>query len=134
MASVKQSLVAVSALLSPFLAQACSTSDLARFAPPGVVKYEDIASKKEPNPAIQERIRERKEGDDVRFPVLSQTPGASDRPQRPIAEDIEAASATLTTARDDLAETVANDRALADADRVELDNVTQGRDDLAEAA
>ncbi len=80
MPSVKQSFPAIFlpvAVLAAFGALAgCSQNQLTRFAPPGIIKYEDIASEKPQNPVVAERIKEHKDRDDAKFPVLSQTPVA----------------------------------------------------------
>ena len=51
----------------------CTGFELARLAPPGIIRYERIADKKEPNPAIVDRIEQRGEGERPKFPKLGET-------------------------------------------------------------
>ncbi len=51
----------------------CTGFELARLAPPGIIRYERIADKKEPNPAIVKRIEERGESERPKFPKLGET-------------------------------------------------------------
>ena len=70
-------------LVAAILAGAgCSSLELARFAPPGVVKYEDIASEKPPNPAIQQILDDQQAAADAEYPDLSQAPSKRDRPRK----------------------------------------------------
>lgn len=95
----------------------CANGDLARFAPPGVVKYEDIAGDKPQNPAVAERIAERQaEKGNGRFPNLSTAPDEQDRPQKREPADIEAEINALVDQRDGLAEEVAADRDASEAE------------------
>ncbi len=101
-----------------FLTPGCSSdSFLARFAPPGVVKYEDIASEKPPNPAIAETLSEYRETTRKRFPVLSRTPTAGAAPERPDVAARDALKTDLTENRDRLAEEIAGDEAAVAAER-----------------
>lgn len=110
----------------------CSNFDLARLAPPGIIKYEDIAGEKPPNPAIKEAVAARKETADPRFPVLSQTPAAGPPPARPDMARVNAEAAELTETRASLDAGLAEDRAAAKADRAERDALDSRRDSLAE--
>lgn len=112
MAGVKQSIGCIVLGLAVFCAAGCS--GLSRFAPPGVVKYEDIASEKEPNPAIQQRISERKEAGDSRFPVLAETPGEKDRPAPRPQDERDTETSELVQARDALEAAIAADRKAAE--------------------
>ncbi len=51
----------------------CAGTDLARLAPPGIVRYERIADEKEPNPTITATVAERREDVRPRFPKLGET-------------------------------------------------------------
>ncbi len=50
----------------------CTT--LERLAPPGFVKYEDLAGDKPKNAVIQQRVKAVKTARDARYPVLSEQP------------------------------------------------------------
>lgn len=124
MSSVKQSetrilrsgaaFVAAAALLG---VQGCESGDLARFAPPGIIKYEEIASEKPPNPEVVKRVAERRAAvGGGEFPILSQTPGPNARPEKRAAAELEAEMAALTSARDDLSSAVDADWAAAEAE------------------
>ena len=92
----------------------CSNTSLSRFAPPGIVKYEDIASEKPQNPEVAARIAERRaEQGGGKFPNLSQTPGPEDQPKMPPPGAVDAEMAVLEALRETLAENVAEDRAAA---------------------
>lgn len=107
----------------------CST--LERIAPPGFVKYEDIAKDIPPNPAIQETIEARKENDDRSFPVLSETPSA--RAAIPSAQEIAADRERLLGQRDALNAETATDRAKAETELpLELKRLNEQRDALAD--
>lgn len=109
-----------------FMTQGCaSDSVFARFAPPGVVKYEDIASEKPPNPAIQETVREYRDTTRRRFPVLSRTPTAEPPPQMPDAAVREALRAGLVEGREALAARLADDQAAIAAERGETGEITE---------
>ena len=95
----------------------CSNLDLSRFAPPGIVKYEEIAGDKPQNPVVAERIAERRaEHGGGKFPDLSAAPDADDRPAKRRAADMKAEISELAGMRDDLTEAAADDRAAADAE------------------
>lgn len=51
----------------------CAGTDLARLAPPGIIRYEKIADEKEPNPTITERIENRREESRPSYPKLGET-------------------------------------------------------------
>lgn len=61
----------------------CTT--LKRLAPPGFVKYEELAGDKPKNPVIQERVKAVKVARDARFPNLSDEPGTAPIPM-PVSE------------------------------------------------
>jgi len=128
---VKQSII-ISALATIAITSVsgCSSLELSRFAPPGIVKYEEIAGDKPPNPAIEERIRERKKTVDSEFPVLSRTPGKKDRPRPRDETERQADLAELDEARDALESDIAADRAAMEDDRKEQESLFVQRDDL----
>lgn len=105
--------------VAAFSAAGCAELQLSRFAPPGVVKYEDIASEKEPNPAIVEAIESQKETSTRDYPRLAETPSEKDRPKKRALAQVDAEIDSLATARDDLNESVAKARLEAEADLAE---------------
>lgn len=113
-------------------ASGCSSLELARFAPPGFVKYEDIASEKPPNPAIQEVVDARKATPDKKYPKLAETPSPQDRPKkRPLAQ-VNAEIDDLAAARDSLNDEVARSRELAEAETADAIALPDQRDALDE--
>ena len=122
MSGVKQSCLRRPAL--PLLAGAgvfavtgCESGDLARFAPPGIVKYEDLAGDQPVNPDVAQRIEERRaEKGAGKFPRLAETPDEEDRPEKKPRAERAAEMAALVEAGNELAEEVADDRAAAEAE------------------
>ena len=113
--------------------QGCSGSTARRFAPPGIFKYEEIASDKPPNPVIEERVREhRRENRGAAFPIIARTPSSGDPPPEPPVEMRNAAAEALIAARDDLAVVVAGDRAAVDAGREQRDAIVESVETLAD--
>jgi Sec-independent protein translocase protein TatA len=110
---------------------ACANSDLARFAPPGLVKYEDIAGDQPINPVVAERVAERKQEPGAgKFPRLSETPGKAQRPaKRPVAE-VESQMSELAAARDTVDKALAEDRAEAAAEATDEFSLPERRDAL----
>jgi len=51
----------------------CTSVELARLAPPGIIRYERIADEKEPNPEIVARVEERRVNEQARFPKIGET-------------------------------------------------------------
>ncbi len=97
--------------------QGCESGDLARFAPPGIIKYEDKAGDQPPNPAIVDRVAERKnEPDAGGFPNLSEAPGKKDQPKKRKQADIDAEISGLSASRDEVAQAVDDDREQAAAE------------------
>ena len=119
--------LAASAAALLFLTPGCSSNSfLARFAPPGVVKYEDIAGDKPPNPAIEETVREYRADTQSRFPVLSQTPTSNPAPQIPESEIRDAQKAALIEGRERLAEEIAGDEAAVEAEEARTAITSRG--------
>lgn len=110
----------------------CSSLDLARFAPPGVVKYEDIANEKPPNPTIQAAVDERKATPDKEFPKLAETPSEEDRPQKRHVSEVNEEIGELAGARDNLNAEVAASREQAEAEMAEIMPLPDQRDALDE--
>ena len=54
------------------LLSACATKNLRRFAPPGIIKYEDLAKGEAIDPAIASRAKQVREKKDKSFPKLSE--------------------------------------------------------------
>ena len=122
---------AVLALSLPGFAalQGCADTQLMRFAPPGIIKYEEIAGDQPVNPQVAERIAERRaETGGAKFPNLAQAPDEGDRPaMRPTAE-LQAEKDALAGARDDLADDIAGDRTVAEEELA--DDLAGARDAL----
>ncbi|GJL91365.1 hypothetical protein [Hyphococcus sp.] len=120
MPSVKQSrkrLILAPAALAFVALQGCESTDLARFAPPGIIKYEDRAGDQPANPEIVARVAERKADPEAGgFPNLSAAPGKEDRPQKREQDDIEAEITGLTEARDEVVDAAEMDRLAAEAE------------------
>jgi len=112
------------------LAGGCADLRLSRFAPPGIIKYEDIASKAPPNPAIQQQLDERPKNDDARFPLIAQTPARP--PVRRPKEQQQALSDRLVGARDELEADIKDDREAIAAERASAQLLSERRDRLDE--
>ena len=112
------------------LAGGCSDLQLARFAPPGIVKYEDIASEKPQSPEIQERISGYQDANDPEYPRLAETPSEKDRPKKRPQKRVEAQIAELESARDALESDVETARLEAEAAIQEGQLLTEQRDAL----
>lgn len=97
-------------------------SGLARFAPPGILKYEDLAKGQPQSPVIKDRIAEAKKEDREGFPNLSETPSIA--PAAMPEAEREKAVAALKTERASVAEQIAADRAAVEADRAATDAQT----------
>lgn len=119
--------------LLPVLLAGCSEGVLARFAPPGIIKYEDIAGEKPINPAVADAIGQRKEAVDEEFPLIARTPGPKDVPSKPGQVTIDAISSELTAARDDVNAKVDTDRAEALLESESADVLIENREGLDEA-
>lgn len=91
----------------------CETAK--RLAPPGFIKYEDIAQGQPTNPAIKAQIDALAADDESEFPILSDAPGAKVTPPADAGtvDDLD----RLTALRDALNAEVADDLAdgLSDA-------------------
>lgn len=101
--------------LAALIAAAPACTSLKRLAPPGILKYEEIAGDQPVHPEIKERIAERRREIDRRFPDMSEQP--SKRPAEAPAAEREAIAAELIEARDELQAAVEADRAAADSER-----------------
>ena len=111
----------------------CAGTDFARLAPPGIIRYEKIAEKKEPNPTIIERISDRREETQARFPKIGETAagGAKMRPipKRGVGGLIE----TLENERDNLDMAVETDALETAASMDEAAAIKQTSDELSAA-
>ena len=112
------------------LSAGCSSDQLARLAPPGILKYEEIASEKPANPAIVEEIENRKEDRKARFPNLSEAPQGLERPEDRSVDAVEADIDALAAARDALQTEVGKERAATADDRSVLEQIEEERDAL----
>lgn len=99
------------------LAAAGCSGGLQRFAPPGIVKYEDLAKDQPPSPAIASRIEARKDEPGGGFPRLSEQP--TKLPEGIAKPERDAMMGELLAQRDALSAAVGEDRILAAAERVE---------------
>jgi hypothetical protein len=88
---------------------------LKRFAPPGIVKYEELAKDQPANPAIVARIEESRAAPGGGFPKLSEQPTAL--PHGIAKPERAAMSEMLLVDREALNAAVLEDRALADEER-----------------
>lgn len=113
-------------------AAGCTEVHWRRLAPPGILKYEEIANRKPPNPAIEEKVSEFNTGEAPRFPNLSQTPSEADRPAPRTKQELDTAIAELVEARDRLDAKLDIDRAESEADQQASQNIVSGRDALEE--
>lgn len=111
------------------LAAAGCAAELKRFAPPGIVKYEELAKDQPPNPAIVARIEESRNEPGGGFPKLAEQPTAL--PQGIAKPERAAMTEALLVDRDALDAAVAEDRALAEGERDA--SLVEMRDALGEA-
>lgn len=109
--SAKLILIAVTAIAVSSCADAVK-----RFAPPGIVKYEELAKGEPVDAAIAARIKERRVADDAAFPILSEQP--SETPEAMAKPDRVAMEKLLTERRTITNDAIAADRAEAPSDRV----------------
>ncbi len=93
----------------------CADLNLARFAPPGILKYEDIAGDQPASPEIQARIAERKAETKSRTPNLSKQPQKI--PEGASTEERAALSGELHAKHTALLEAVESDRQTAIEER-----------------
>jgi hypothetical protein len=115
-------------VLGAFALSGCADG-LKRFAPPGIVKYEELAGEEPMDPAIVERIEASKDREGGGFPRLAEQPTIAPegiaKPERTVME------AQLVAARDALNTAVTEDRTLAIDERSAP--LLESRDALAEA-
>ncbi|WDI31146.1 hypothetical protein PUV54_14440 [Hyphococcus flavus] len=131
MSGVKQSSALFASLLAGFAVSGCANSELARFAPPGLVKVDRITDPEPVNPNVAARIAERKaEPGSGEFPVLSETPSANARPKKPSEASVEADLNALASARDTLESNMAKARAEAEAEAEDTRRLPERRDSL----
>ena len=90
-----------------------------RFAPPGLVKYEDLAGDQPPNPAITARIEEMKAERKGSFPDLKEIPERPEETRAPELREMEAEF--LAEAGAELNEKIEMDRKLALEERARAD-------------
>jgi hypothetical protein len=115
-------------LLAALAAAGCS-GGLKRFAPPGFVKYEDLAQGQPVAPSIAARIDASRSAEAGDFPDLSAQP--SEAPAGIAAPERVALGDELEAARVALIEAVERDRAVASAERIE--SIEAHRDALDDA-
>lgn len=100
---LRQIVMVISVISVSILLTACSSSDLRRFAPPGIIRYEDLAKGEPIDPVVQSRIDESNAEKGKSFPVISEQ-------QTTIPEGLDAPS------RDELTTNLEQSRATAAAD------------------
>ena len=102
-------------LLCAALASAGCSGGLQRFAPPGIIKYEDLEKDQPVSPVIADRIEDYRAERDGGFPKLSAqpvvVPEGIAKPERAAMED------ALLAERDRLNAAIVADQALAAAMR-----------------
>lgn len=118
-----------SALFLAALAATGCAGGLKRFAPPGLVKYEELANDEPINPAIAERVKEHKKQPGGGFPNLSEQP--TELPEGIAKPERDAMLGELLVQRDLLNAAAAEDRAEAAAERD--GSLGEARDALGEA-
>lgn len=108
---------AVLAAIAALTAGGCAELGLERFAPPGIVKYEDLAKNQPPNPAIAERVKAVKAESDHKYPKLSAQPQSP--PEALPAAERAAEMVALQDAREALDNAVAVERAASTDERIQ---------------
>ena len=110
----------------------CGCTTIKRLAPPGVIKYEDLAKDIPPSPEIQARIKDRREEQPPKFPVLSRQPSEIPDP----IDGIERSSQIneLLYRREELSAASEQDRLAIEAEReAAIEELERERDALAES-
>ena len=115
-------------IISGIAVSGCSKAQLVRFAPPGIIKYEDLAGDQPQNSEIKQRIADRAQSGDQRFPVLSQTPSV--KPNKASSAERERLIGDLEGARDDLDTAIEAEWRSAEAERASAGVLPDERDDL----
>lgn len=101
----------------------CSSADLRRLAPPGIIRYEKIADEKPPNPVIEQRVKAYGGNRDAVFPKIGETLSSAGRPSRMPAAEVDREIETLSERRDRLQADVEAERRAADEREAELDAI-----------
>ncbi len=111
----------------------CAGVDLARLAPPGIIRYERIADEKEPNPTIAAQWEERRGDEKPRFPKLGETAAGGARmtgiPKAGVAGEM----TRLERERDNLETAVETDLLESGASASEADQINEAAADLSTA-
>lgn len=133
MSAVKQTCAYFASVsLALGLLNGCSSLELARFAPPGIIKQEDIASEKPPNPAVQAEIDKYRAENTGKYPILSETPVAKAAPSKPPQDEIDRELAALNAAGETLAADVEAQRTAVEAAEEERQQILNERKKLRE--
>lgn len=111
------------------LAAAGCAGGFKRLAPPGIVKYEELAKDQPPNPVIAERIEAQKDEPGEGFPNLAKQP--TKLPEGIAKPERDAMIADLLAERDALNAAMETDRAAAGTERAEA--LETQRDALSDA-
>ncbi|MEM9706383.1 MAG: hypothetical protein AAF850_09950 [Pseudomonadota bacterium] len=81
--------ISTTVLVAAFtLSASCETAK--KLAPPGFIRYENIAGDTPVNPQIAEQIAQRDENKDSKFPTLAEAPS-----EKPIGDDLETRAAEI---------------------------------------
>ena len=124
--------IAIINILIVGLIGGCANSSLQRFAPPGIFKYEEIASEKDPNPKITEVVAARQDRVDEKFPVLSETPTAGLTLKKPDKSEAQQQSDIIIGARDELTTAIDADRMASHEERQAVAALEARTDELLE--
>lgn len=112
---VKPKAIALAIILA---AGGCSSADLARLAPPGLIRYEDLSKGEPVDPQIAGRIEERKAMGKGRTPNLSEQPQEIPAGM-PTQERLDKVAA-LRAQKEALEAAIAAERAAAEAERASM--------------
>lgn len=116
-------------LIAAFLSMpGCSSFDWARLAPPGIVKYEEIASKKPPNETIQLELNRNREETASSYPKIADMPINSDAEQRGALGKLNEESNSLIVSREELELQLNSDRAQANQERASREPLSTSPD------
>ncbi len=111
----------------------CAGVDLARLAPPGIIRYERIADEKPPNPTIAARIEERRDSEKPKIPKLGETAAGGAKMSRIPNTGVDDEVMRLETERENLEMAIATDMLESTASAQEADAINEAAADLSTA-
>lgn len=111
----------------------CTGLELARLAPPGIIRYERIADEKEPNPTIAAEVAERGETEKPKFPKLGETAAGGAKRSAIPNKRVERRITRLESERDNLSVAVETDMLENSAAAQETHEIETAAQDLSEA-